>query len=114
MNEKYKSRGERISEAKRMKQTEFLKRATSVHGNKYNYSESVYINAHTKITIRCAEHGIFEQRPHDHVKGKNGCPICGAANRIKTYSKRTFDKFLILAKKYIKTNINTSLNHIPE
>lgn len=99
MNKKYKLRGERISEAKRMKQSEFLKRAIAAHGNKYDYSESVYINAHTKIKISCSKHGMFEQRPHDHVKGKNECPVCGEANRRKNHSKQALDKFLILAKK---------------
>jgi hypothetical protein len=99
MDKKYKFRGERISEAKRMKQSEFLNRATAVHGSRYDYSKSLYVNAHTKIKIGCSEHGIFEQRPHDHVKGKNGCPVCGAINRRKNHSKQAFDKFLILAKK---------------
>ena len=34
-----------------------------------------YKNAHTKIKILCPTHGVFEQTPTNHLKGK-GCPIC--------------------------------------
>ena len=29
----------------------FKKKATEIHGDKYDYSESVYINKRTKVTI---------------------------------------------------------------
>lgn len=99
MNEKYKIRGQRISEAKRMKQDEFIKRANEIHKNKFDYSKTMYINAHTKITIICPVHGEFLQRPHDHVKGGNDCPQCGAINRRRNHSKQAFEKFLETANK---------------
>lgn len=47
----------------------------SVHGDKYDYSLSNYVNAHKKIKIICKTHGIFEQTPNNHKHG-NGCPSC--------------------------------------
>lgn len=94
MREKYLLRGKKISEAKRMSTEEFKKRAATVHAGVYNYDKVLYINAHTKITIECVEHGDFLQRPHDHVKGKNGCPKCADNNRRKNHSKQAFEKFL--------------------
>ncbi len=54
----------------------FLKKSKSVHGDKYDYSLVEYIDTKTKIKIICPEHGVFEQRPVDHLRGK-GCKFCG-------------------------------------
>jgi len=53
----------------------FIEKSNKKHNNKYDYSLTNYIDTHTKIKIICKKHGIFEQRPHDHLKGI-GCPIC--------------------------------------
>lgn len=57
---------------------EFIKRARAVHGDKYDYSETKYVNMNTKVKIRCQKHGIFEQAAASHVnpKIKAGCPYC--------------------------------------
>lgn len=54
---------------------EFIEKAKIVHGDKYNYSFSVYKGAKNKITIRCPIHGDFEQMPSKHLMG-HGCPHC--------------------------------------
>lgn len=54
---------------------EFIENAREVHGDKYDYSESDYINSQTKIYIGCPEHGIFQQFPNIHLRGW-GCPEC--------------------------------------
>lgn len=46
-----------------------------VHGDKYDYSLVEYINAKTKVKIVCKKHGVFEQTPSNHIKGKN-CSRC--------------------------------------
>jgi hypothetical protein len=56
---------------------EFIDKACILH-NKYDYSETEYINSKTKVIIKCEEHGVFEQIPNDHLNGK-GCPKCGLA-----------------------------------
>jgi uncharacterized protein YndB with AHSA1/START domain len=53
----------------------FISRATSVHGNKYDYSKVNYINAKTKVIITCRIHGEFLQKPHHHTEGQN-CKKC--------------------------------------
>jgi len=53
----------------------FIISAKSVHGEKYNYSKSMYINNRSKIEIVCPLHGSFKQRVYGHLSGK-GCPIC--------------------------------------
>lgn len=49
------------------------------HGSKYDYSKTIYKNAHTKVIITCLIHGDFEQTPNNHKNG-NGCPICCESN----------------------------------
>lgn len=56
-------------------QEEFIKRAKSVHGDKYDYSRVNYINNRTKVCIICPEHGEFWQIPYSHLKGF-GCSLC--------------------------------------
>lgn len=69
----------------------FIKKAQKVHGDKYNYSKSIYKNIFSPITITCPKHGDFEQIATYHVNG-NGCPKCGAMlskneNEIYEYCK---------------------------
>lgn len=53
----------------------FINTANKIHNNKYDYSLIDYRNNHTKVKIICKKHGIFEQRPNDHLM-KRGCPHC--------------------------------------
>ena len=57
---------------------DFIKRARNVHGDKYDYSKSLYKGADVKMEITCVKHGSFLQTPHNHLKGTN-CPSCGAS-----------------------------------
>ena len=59
----------------RLTTQEFIDRARATHGDKYGYAFSVYQGNHTKLMIHCPEHGMFEQRPNNHMNGQN-CPYC--------------------------------------
>lgn len=54
---------------------QFVKDAIEVHGDKYIYSDSKYINDSSKIEIECPLHGTFSQIANKHLQG-NGCPDC--------------------------------------
>jgi hypothetical protein len=55
----------------------FLARALEVHGNRYDYSQTVYgENGRKKISIICPTHGVFKQQANSHLRGV-GCPSCG-------------------------------------
>ena len=66
---------ETVASSKRTSLDNFKQSATAIHNSLYDYSEVVYINAITKIKIKCSKHGIFYQTPHNHLMGK-GCPHC--------------------------------------
>lgn len=54
---------------------QFIEESRIIHGDKYDYSKSAYINKDTHLTIICPEHGEFIQTPHMHLQG-HGCPFC--------------------------------------
>jgi very-short-patch-repair endonuclease len=65
---------------KKTKTTEqFIKEAKSIHGDKYDYSKTVYTHAFEKVCIICPTHGEFWQRAFDHIH-KHGCPQCSESS----------------------------------
>ena len=62
---------------------DFIKKATEIHGNKYNYSKANYINSSIKVCIICPEHGEFWQTPNNHLSKGQGCPKCNQS-RLET------------------------------
>lgn len=79
---------------KKISLDEFVKRSKNVHGEKYNYEKSVYINYDTKLEIICKKHGSFWQTPGNHLKGK-GCPYCNgnAKSNTEEFIKKANDKW---------------------
>lgn len=65
---------------------EFIEKAKKIHGNKYDYSESIYGGTKNPIKIICPKHGEFYQTPNDHLNGK-GCPMCNESHLEKTVKK---------------------------
>lgn len=55
---------------------EWIERARQVHGDKYDYSQTVYVNQRTNVKIICPIHGLFEQKADSHIRGC-GCRLCG-------------------------------------
>lgn len=65
---------------------EFVAKAKAIHGDKYNYSDFVYVSSETKGLIKCNICGnVFLQEPHSHLKGC-GCKKC-ASKRISFLNK---------------------------
>ena len=62
-----------------MTTSEWVERAKSVHGDKYDYSQTVYVNQRTNVKIICPVHGLFEQKADSHLRGC-GCRLCGLAS----------------------------------
>ena len=53
----------------------FIKKAKSIHGEKYDYSLAKYQKSSVEIAIICNKHGVFYQTPNKHLNGQ-GCPLC--------------------------------------
>lgn len=73
---------------------DFIKECVSVHGDYYDYSKTIYVSAHDKITVICKEHGEFEQVANEHLRGK-GCVKCSYERRA---DKRRYDKDVLTDK----------------
>lgn len=68
---------------------DFIERAVKKHGDRYDYSKSVYVDSVTPLEIICHEHGSFFQVPAAHLRGY-GCPLCGNKKRGKRSSLEEF------------------------
>jgi len=71
---------------------QFISKAKTVHGDLYDYSQVIYINNSTKIKISCSEHGLYEQIPNNHLRGK-GCPKCGLESQALTQATQAKSEF---------------------
>lgn len=72
---------------------EFIQKARVKHENKYDYSNSIYINKNTKLKIICPTHGEFLQFPYDHHRTGCGCPKC-KSDKIGAISRYTRDQWI--------------------
>jgi len=77
---------------KRLTPHEFIKKAKSIHGDRYDYSRIKYVYATEKVSITCKEHGLFLQSPLNHLKGQ-GCPKC-ARNLISDRNRASVGHFI--------------------
>ena len=81
----------KVHNTQRFTTEEFIIKAKEIHGDKYDYNKSLYVNYKTPISIIChkngnngIEHGEFLQTPEAHLNG-HGCPKCG--NQISDAEK---------------------------
>jgi hypothetical protein len=86
---------------------EWISRAQSVHGNKYDYSLSIYTHHRCQIKVICPVHGMFEQMAIAHVSG-NGCRQCGK-ERTSLALAFTTEEFILRARKLHNTRYDYSL-----
>ena len=55
------SRCVKCFDSRRSNTDEFIVKARSVHGDKYDYSLVEYTRVNQKVTITCQTHGLFDQ-----------------------------------------------------
>jgi protein-arginine kinase activator protein McsA len=72
-------------------QESYIERVKGVHGDTYDYSETVFKKSSEKVKIICKFHGIFEQNAYKHILGR-GCQKCGS-NYEPTSQVISFDSF---------------------
>lgn len=80
---------------KQIKKETFIIKADIKHNNFYDYSFVEYKNNKTKVKIICPKHGIFEQRPNDHLNGQ-GCTVC-KKEKLSLLKKFTKDEIILKA-----------------
>ena len=78
-----------------MNTQEFIEKAKKIHGDKYDYSKTEYVNATTKVCIICTEHGEFWTLPNNHLKCE--CPKCARIKQSDS-NKMGADEFIRKSK----------------
>lgn len=66
---------------------DFVNMSMAKHGNKYDYSKSVYVSTKTMLTVTCPSHGDFIIRPIHHYKLGQGCDRCFRESRSTRVSE---------------------------
>jgi hypothetical protein len=62
---------------------DFINKAKNIHGDRYDYFKTIYVNIKTNVKIICIDHGEFEQLANNHLNGR-GCRKCGIeSSRVK-------------------------------
>ena len=65
---------------RKLTQEEFIEKSKAIHGDLYDYSDTVYINAREDVTIKCNRCGeYFTQKAINHLVGR-GCNKCARKN----------------------------------
>lgn len=89
---------------------DFIEKVKKIHGDKYDYSKTVYTGVKNKVSIICPIHGQFEQRADGHLDGR-GCNKCTSMDRmsnleefIKSAVKIHGDKYDYSKTEYVGSN----------
>lgn len=87
----------------------FIAKARAVHGDKYDYSRTVYTKNADKVIIVCPVHGEFVQQANAHLQG-HGCPHCRDVSSKQAERKLRSDMQL---RDFLKRNYNVgSINEL--
>lgn len=95
----------------------FIKKATNIHGNKYDYSNVKLTTLDTTVEISCPVHGPFMQKASNHLVTK-GCQKCSydesqsaymAYYRTNKPSNLYVIEIDINNEKFIKVGLSNSL-----
>jgi hypothetical protein len=82
------------SEDRSFTSEQFIEKARIVHGDKYDYNKTNYVNIRTKIVITCKTHGDFLQKAHSHIYG------CGCRKCAKNSYSQVSIRWLSFMSKY--------------
>lgn len=77
---------------------QFIKKAKTAHGERYDYSKVKYTKSTEKVEIICSKHGSFYQTAQIHLKGA-GCKKCGDEQRGLNKRNKYKAEFIKSAKK---------------
>lgn len=87
---------EKVSKLKYKDTDYFINKSRIIHGDKYDYSKSIYVNSKTPLIITCPKHGDVYVTPESHYT-YCGCPKCGREKKGQ-YKKSNTEEFIIKAK----------------
>lgn len=73
---------------KKLTTDQFIERSKTIHGEKFSYERTTYVNSTTPVIITCKDHGDVTVNPNNHINNGSGCiHCCGLA-------KKTTEQFI--------------------
>lgn len=60
---------------RKLTNNDFIEKCKLIHGDRFSYHKTNYINVRTKVTVTCDKHGNFDILPTNHLNGQ-GCVKC--------------------------------------
>lgn len=69
---------------RKLNREDFIERAKTIHRDKFKYDKVMYFGEKIKVTIICLKHGDFKQSPSNHIRLKQGCPMCYGNKKLTT------------------------------
>lgn len=87
----------KCSNNKKLDREYFIEKVTETHNGKYSYENVVYVDRFTNVEIVCPIHGIFLQKPREHLVGK-GCQKCAIEENI-IFRRGTLENFIRNSRK---------------
>lgn len=100
------------SKLKRYTTSEIREELYNIYGDRYDFSNSLYINARTPIKVVCKTHGEFERSLKSLRKGI-GCPECRKKEIMKSFEDFINDSIKVHGKKYKYIEYNGDKKKIP-
>ena len=83
---------------------DFIEKSQKIHNNFFDYSLVKYNGDKELVSIICPKHGVFKQRPNNHLNGQ-GCKKCAGLERGTT--QEFINKAKIIHKeKYFYNKVN--------
>lgn len=83
---------------------DFVMRAQEIHGDRYLYEKTIFVNSATDIVITCLEHGDFQQKPGVHLSG-SGCRRCSIERSTSNTEEFKVKARKIHGSKYDYSNV---------
>lgn len=71
---------------RRLSGEDFINRARSIFGLRYDYSNTNFTKLDSEVEIRCRKHGPFNMKARTHVSG-SGCRKCVIESQLKPIDK---------------------------
>ena len=106
---------DRLKSSNKLTTEKFKKLIYDRFGDKYDLSESIYVNSKTKVTAICKEHGEFSATPYSFLRGipckecRNKEMSSKKVSNIEDFKKKYYEKFghnLIFDKSvYVANNV---------
>ena len=92
---------------KKLTTEEFIEKAKLKYGDRYDYSNTIYINSYTKVKIKCNRCGKeILITPHNHMSIRGGCKKCSSVEaQLRTKEEFVNKAKLIHGNKYNYDNV---------